>query len=132
MDEQEAIRRHRSHATGARPHRVTIRLHDAELEQLDRAAALSGLKLASYIAEAAMSAATGTAPPSTSPLREALVELMQSRTQLRRLATNVNQAAVIANSTGEAPLWLQQAVALTTRAVEQVDLAAAQVARRLP
>jgi len=109
-----------------------VRLHDAEYVQLERAAAMSGLALASYVGEAALAAATGTAPPSTSPLREALVELMQSRTQLRRLAVNVNQAAVIVNTTGEPPVWLEQALALTTRAVEQVDVAAALVSRRLP
>lgn len=124
--------RRRSHATGLRKRPVNVRFHEVEFEQLRRAAGLSGLTVTSYVAEAALAAATGTAPPSTSPLREALVELMQSRTQLRRLAVNVNQAAVIVNATGEAPVWLEQALALTTRAVKQVDDAAALVARRLP
>jgi hypothetical protein len=44
---------------------------------------------------------------------------------------NVNQAAAVLNRGGDAPVWLQQAVAGGDRAVARVDDAAAAVARRL-
>ena len=82
----------------------------------------------------ALAAARGTAPPAPSASREALVELMAARAQVRRFGGNVNQAVAALNSTGEAPQWLAlaQAVELTTWAVARVDAAAEQMMRRRP
>jgi hypothetical protein len=49
---------------------------------------------------------------------------MAARTQVRRFGTNVNQAVRELNATGQVPEWLDRAVALTSRAVEQLDVAA--------
>ena len=61
------------------------------------------------------------------PLREVLLELMAARTQVRRFGVNVNQAVRELNSTGIAPEWLGNAVALTSRAVDRIDHATAQI-----
>ena len=78
----------------------------------------------------ALAAARGTVPPAPSQSREALVELMAARAQVRRFGGNVNQAVAQLNSTGEAPEWLGTAVELATRAVRQVDAAAEALMRR--
>lgn len=70
--------------------------------------------------------------PAADPLRDALAELMAARTQVRRFAVNVNQAIAQLNGTGEAPSWLDRAVALTDRAVERLDQATDAVVRALP
>ena len=51
---------------------------------------------------------SGTSPPASEPWREALLEVMAARTQVRRFGSNVNQAVRALNSTGEAPDWLDR------------------------
>lgn len=63
--------------------------------------------------------------------RELLEELVQTRLALRRYGVNVNQAVAALNSGGQAPVWLEQAVAGSDRAVARVDEAAAALTRRL-
>jgi hypothetical protein len=63
--------------------------------------------------------------------RELLAELIQARLALRRYGVNVNQAARVLNSCGQAPGWLEEAVAGGDRAVARMDAAAALLARRL-
>ena len=46
---------------------------------------------------------------------------MLLRAQVRRYATNVNQAVAQLNATGSPPVWLEQAVARTDGAVERID-----------
>jgi hypothetical protein len=58
----------------------------------------------------------------------ALAELMAARGQVRRFGSNVNQAARALNALGEAPDWLDHAIAVANRAVAGVDEAAAAVA----
>lgn len=65
-------------------------------------------------------------------LRQALGELFDARTALNRVGTNLNQAVAAFNATGQAPVWLADAVRLVTRAVTTVDEAASGVGRRLP
>jgi len=96
---------------------------------LAEAARSAGLTPSGYAAEAALAAARGVRAPSLMPVREALVELMAARTQVRRFAVNVNQAVKALNATGEAPEWLATAVAITDRAVERLDGAAADLVR---
>jgi hypothetical protein len=50
---------------------------------------------------------------------------------LRRYAVNVNQIAAALNSGGQAPVWLDRAVAGADRAVARLDTAAQTLARRL-
>jgi hypothetical protein len=63
--------------------------------------------------------------------RELLAELIQARLALRRYAVNVNQIAAALNSGGQAPVWLDRAVAGADRAVALLDTAAQTLARRL-
>ena len=123
--------RDRAHLPG-RGRQVKLRYSEEELGDVTAAAARSGLTPAGFAAEAALAAARGTTPPAAEPWREALLEVMAARTQVRRLGTNVNQAVRALHGTGEAPEWLDRAVALTARAVERLDGAAADLSRRLP
>ena len=63
--------------------------------------------------------------------RHLLEELIQARLALRRYGVNVNQAVVALNSGGPAPVWLEQAIAGSNRAVARVDEATAALTRRL-
>ena len=63
--------------------------------------------------------------------RQLLEELIQARPALRRYGVNVNQAVAALNSVGQAPVWLEQAVAGSDRAVVRVDEATAALTRRL-
>lgn len=117
----------------ARDRQVKFRATAEEYALLAEAARSAGLTPSGYVAEAALAAARGVRAPSLTPVREALVELMAARTQVRRFAVNVNQAVKALNATGEAPEWLSAAVSITDRAVERLDGAAAelvQAARR--
>ncbi|MBC3763433.1 plasmid mobilization protein [Quadrisphaera oryzae] len=119
--------------TRARDRQVKFRATAEEYALLTEAARSAGLTPSGYAAEAALAAARGVRAPSLTPVREALVELMAARTQVRRVAVNVNQAVRVLNATGEAPEWLAAAVTITDRAVERLDGAAAelvQAARR--
>jgi hypothetical protein len=52
---------------------------------------------------------------------EALRELVEARTQLRRFGVLVNQAIAALHSTGTPPASLMRAIDLATRAVRRVD-----------
>ncbi len=105
-----------------------LRYNDGEYAQVVAAAHRAQLTASGYAAACALAAAADRDSPVPAPAREALLELMAARTQLRRFAVNVNQAVRELNATGEAPLWLAQAVELTSRAVARVDEAAARLA----
>lgn len=107
---------------------MLLRYSDEEYGAVAEAAQAAGLTPSGYAAEAALAAAHGLEAPATAPLREALLELMAARGQVRRFGVNVNQAVRELNATGEAPPWLAQAVLLTSRAVSQLEQAASVVA----
>jgi uncharacterized protein (DUF1778 family) len=115
----------------ARSARVFLRLSTDEHEDLVAAAGRAGLTPTGFAAQAALAAARGQEPPAAVLLREALAEVMTARTQVRRFATNVNQAVAALHSVGQPPEWLGQAVELTTRATQRLDEAAQQLSRRL-
>ena len=121
----------RQHAFPRRSRSLFLRCTDAEYDDIAEAATRSGLTPTGFAAEAAIAAARGTRLPAAEPWREALAEVIAARAQVRRFGTNVNQAVRALNATGEAPDWLDHAVAVANRAVEQLDEAAAQLARRL-
>jgi hypothetical protein len=110
---------------------MKLRYSEDEFGLIEAAARRSGLTPSGFAADAAVAAARGTQPPSSEPWREALAAVMAARAQVRRFGSNVNQAVRALNATGEPPEWLDRAVAITNRAVEQLDDAAAQLARRL-
>lgn len=110
---------------------VLVRFNDDERSAVASAAERAGLTTTAYVATVALDIARAAPPTTSSPLRDALAELMATRGQLRRFGTNVNQAVAALNATGEAPPALLTAVAVTARAVQRVDLAAAELHRRL-
>ena len=124
--------RHRGHRLPGRSRRVTLRYAEEEYAAVAAAAREAGLTLTGYTAQAAVSLATGSPALAGDPLRAALAEVMQARSQVRRFAINVNQAVLALHATGEAPEWIARATELTSRAVATLDAAAAELARRLP
>lgn len=124
--------RHRDHRFPGRGRRITVRLDDEELAAIELAAGRAGLTPTGYVGAVAPPAARGTVPPAPSSTQQALAELMAARAQVRRFGGNVNQAVAALNTTGEAPEWLAQSVALTARAVARVDEATEALMRRRP
>jgi hypothetical protein len=121
----------RAHEAPGRSRQVKLRYSEDEFAALQAAARRSGLTPSGFAAEAAIAAARGEEPPAGEPWREALAEVMAARAQVRRFGTNVNQAVRALNATGEPPDWLDHAVTIASRAVERLDDAATQLARRL-
>ncbi len=122
------VGRYRPHARPGRRRQVRLRYSDHEYETVTRAAQAAGLTTTGYVAEAALAAAAGAEPPTSAPWRAALTELMAARSQVRRVGLNINQAAQVVNATGEPPVWLEHALALTERAIVGLDDAATVVA----
>jgi hypothetical protein len=131
-ERRERAGRDRRHSFPGRRRSILLRCTDEEYADLTAAASRSGLTPSGYAAEAAIAAARDSAPPAAEPWREALTEVMEARTQVRRFGTNVNQAVRALNATGEPPEWLSRAMSFATSAVEQLDQAATRLARRLP
>jgi hypothetical protein len=124
------VSRHREHRFPRRRRPVHVRFGEDEFAAIELAAGRAGLTPTGYVGAVALAAARGTVPPVPSASREALVELMAARAQVRRFGGNVNQAVAAFHSTGEAPEWLGTAVELATRAVRRVDAAAEALMRR--
>jgi len=122
--------RHRRHRFPARDRVVKVRYDDRELAVLSAAAERAGLTVAGFLAGAGLSVAGQGPAPSQAADRELLAELVQLRLAIRRYAVNVNQAVAALHSTGDAPVWLSQAVAGAHRAVLSVDAATRRVAGR--
>ena len=119
--------RDRDHLRPGRPRQVKVRYTHEEYATIAGAARDTGLTPTGYVADAALATAQGTQTPSTAPWRTALLELIEARTQVRRIGVNINQAARILNAEGEQPAWLFHALAITNRAVSRLDDAATAV-----
>ena len=122
------VGRYRRHTAGGRHRQIRLRYTDHEYAIVEQAAHAAGLTPTGYVAETALAAATGIDPPSNQPWRQALLELIDARNQVRRIGINVNQAARDLNATGEAPIWLHKALRITCRSLAQIDQAADAVA----
>ena len=129
---RRAAGRDRDHQFPGRPRQIKIRYTDTEYATIAQAAREAGLTPTGYAAEAALATARGTATPTTTPWRVALLELADARTQLRRIGTNLNQATRAINTTGEPPQWLDRVLAMTERAITRLDDAAVNVVRGAP
>jgi len=127
-----AVSRHREHRFPGRRRPVQVRFGEEEYAAVVVAAGRAGLTPTGYVAATAVAAATAAVGPAASETREALAELMAARAQVRRFGGNVNQAVAALNATGEAPVWLGEAVELAGRAVRRVDEAAELLMRRRP
>lgn len=127
----------------ARPHKVTVRLSDAELATIQQRAAEMSLTPASYLAEigqAARPAAIPAAPDSEQTTRPGRLvaeqgrrfsvlerrclaaELFSVHRKLRGVATNINQLARVANSTGhQEPAQVRAATEAVIRYLVRLD-----------
>ncbi len=110
---------------------MKLRYSQEEFDALAAAAARAGLTPSGYAAETALSAARGVQSSGGPWFREALVEVMTARAQVRRVGSNLNQAVRVLNATGEAPEGLARAVLAAQQAVSELDAAAGQLARRV-
>ena len=122
------VGRYRAHARPGRPRKVQLRYSELEYDTVARAAHDAGLTTSGYVADAALAAAQGLESPRPEPWRAALTELMAARTQVRRIGTNINQAARVLNTTGEPPPWLQRALKIADHAIARLDDAATAMA----
>ena len=123
--------RHRQHHFPARDRVVKVRYDEQEFAALAAAAVRARLTPSGYLACCGLAAAGQGPAPSQSADRELLAELLSLRTAIRRYAVNVNQAVAALHTTGEAPIWLSQAVLGAHLAVVSADEATQRVARRL-
>lgn len=113
--------RYRGHVDAPRTRQVRLRFTQDELATVSRAADFAGLTPSGYAAEAALAAARGIEAPALAPWREVMSQLLLTRGQLRRIGTNLNQAARVLNVEGEAPVWLERTCAITERSIVRVD-----------
>jgi Bacterial mobilisation protein (MobC) len=115
-----------------RLHLVKFVLTDLELAELGAAASRAGLANGAFAAEAALAAAHGSAAADSSPLRDALVELMRAAGLVRRIGVNLNQVVARLNSTGQRGDDLTSAAEMCSRVIRRLDDAAEQVRRSIP
>lgn len=120
-----AIGRDRQHLVPRRSRQLRLRLSCEEHADIAAAARQSGLTPTGYAAEVILATAREAAPPVPEPLRVALADLLDARTQLRGFTTNVHIAAAAMHRDGHVPDWLRQAVTDAAQAVARVDAAAA-------
>jgi uncharacterized protein (DUF1778 family) len=116
--------RDRDHHSPRRGRQIKLRYTDTEYNAIAQAARHAGLTPTGYAADAALAAATEAAAPALAPWRTALQELMEARNQVRRIGTNINQAARTLNTGGDEPIWLHQAAAISARSLTRLDTAA--------
>ena len=111
--------RHREQRFPGRQRAVQVRLSEEAFAAIGTAAGRAWLTPTpaalpqGYVGAVTLAAASGTATPAPARSQQALAELMAARVQVHRFGGNVNQAA-----------------ALTARAVRRVDAAVEQLMRR--
>lgn len=134
---REATRRNRrAHQSPRRSRSVLAYLSDEEHAVLETAAEREHLALGAYVAQAALAQATlaqasGVSRADQSLLRELLRELMQARSQVRRLGVNLNQSVAALHS-GELTEQLGAYARACAQTVNKLDRTADEVCRRLP
>ena len=123
----------RAHTRPARRRQVLFRYTDDEYAAVRAAAERAGYTTTGYIAEVALAAAgkRDEVRPASGWDRETVIALNLAREQVVRIGVNLNQAVAALNATGEAPIWLDRAVAIVARAVLRLEDAAADVSAGL-
>jgi hypothetical protein len=119
--------RRRPRQQAARPRTVRFDLTEEEFAELEQAAGRAGLAKGAYAAEAALSAARGTAVEPDTAFREALGELMRASGLVRKIGVLLNQAVAKLNATGQRPAELVPVAQACLRRVERLDAAAEQL-----
>ncbi len=110
-----------------RPHRLTPRFSDEELEDVLLAAVLAGLTPTGYVATVAVDMAAERVRPVPSAVVDALSELLVARRQVQRFGVLVNQAVAKWHATEQLPAELLAAVGLVSRSLRRLEEAAAAV-----
>lgn len=132
MDIETRCRFRRRRSQRPRGRVVSIRLSDAELDQVRRAAGSCQLAVGAYIARAAMAQSRDSHDEDVGNLRELHTELTQAWTAISRVGTNVNQLAKVANSTGEIDhARLGPTLSFVRRALSRVEETCLQIDARL-
>jgi hypothetical protein len=124
--------RRRSLQAVPRPRVIQFSLTEEEFEDVRRAAARSGLARGAFAAEATLASARGLSARTSSPLREALVEVMAAVGLVRRVGTNLNQAVARLNATGQCGDDLLPAAQFCVRVIRRLDETAEQLRRSVP
>jgi hypothetical protein len=108
------------------PHKIEIRLTEAEYLAIGQAAARPGrgVSLARFVAEAALTAAEATPPPppgrTRSPSKLVIAEIMDAVTAVNRVGNNLNQRAREKNATGLRPVGTHAEVQRTLTALQHL------------
>src|ERR1039457_1008 len=124
--------RRRSREAVSRPKVVQFSLTQEEFDEVSGAAARSGLARGAFAAEVTLAAARGVQARASSPLREALAELMAAAGLVRRIGTNLNQAVARLNATGQRSEDLLPSAEFCVRVIRRLDDAAEQLRRSIP
>jgi hypothetical protein len=111
---------------------VQFSLTEEEFEDVRRAAARSGLARGAFAAEVTLASARCLSARTSSPLREALVEVMSAAGLVRRVGTNLNQAVARLNATGQRGEDLLPAAQFCVWVIRRLDEAAEQLRRSVP
>lgn len=119
--------RRRQRQAERRPHRLTPRFSNEELEAIAVAAALAGLTPTGYVAKVAVDVATARVKPVPTGVTDAIGELLAARYQVQKFSGLVNQAVAKWHSTDELPAQLLAAVGLVGRVLPRLEEAAAAV-----
>lgn len=119
--------RRRQRQAERRPHRLTPRFSDEELEAVSVAAALVGLTPTGYVAKVAVDVATARVKPVPTGVTDAIGELLAARYQVQKFSALVNQAVAKWHSTEELPAQLLAAVGLVGRVLPRLEEAATAV-----
>jgi hypothetical protein len=111
---------------------VRFALTDAELADLDHAAARAGLARGAYAARTVLAAARGQGgTPGDDRLRELLAELITAAGLARRIGVNLNQAVARLNATGQYAGDLPACAAEAVRRAARLDETADRVRKAL-
>lgn len=119
--------RRRTRQQAPRCRTVRFDLTEEEFTELEQAAGRAGLAKGAYAAEAALSAARGTAVEPDTVFREALGELMRASGLVRKIGVLLNQAVARLNATGRYPAELVPVAQACLRRVDRLDAAAEQL-----
>jgi len=126
-----AVRRPSRQAV-SRPRVVQFSLTEEEFAEVSAAAERLGLARGAFAAEAVLAAVRSRPAPDSSPVREALVEVMTAAGLVRRAGTNLNQAVARLNATGQRGADLVPAAEFCMRVIRRLDETAEQLRRAIP
>ena len=124
--------RRRARQPVPRTRRVEVTLTGEEYAVIEAAARRAGLARRAYIAQAVLAAAANGGPPGDrESLRRVLIELMRAAGLVRRIATNLDQAAARLNATGQPAGNLPAYAAQSIRRAGHIDQVADAVRKAL-